>query len=423
MCIASGPIAPQNTVVCVIGLKEGVTKDRKENVSQVELLYINDLAPKDKDAKESRGGVLIVPVAITCDVLLEKASEDVMQDDEDNSHDHNDNDVLPFFVDINGENVVSVARAVNAATKPPNRDETLKFGSKRQTIVPMSSNLLEVVELKQAGYNVSFAMNIRELRDKVDVAKLNIDPSEWKAIYENTELRFGGNNKDLKEDSKKGTDSSYGFVVAVPRKEVKKGEFRRTGFGLVYWTKKIEFPTVHEQLTKTSTPIQVEMDVTLVGINVAVLPVPGISHKHVTDVKYLVDEGKRWNHLAETLQDKSCRLPTHGILHGKPKPISPYQIHFVSYLNLQGPFPNINISGVFIPKSLIEKMRPAVEASQKSEDIDEILGLQSSLKDSLKLNVQRLQEDDLRPDDQLQFVSYQALQMVISSFVQHACQK
>ena len=51
-------------------------------------------------------------------------------------------------------------------------------------------------------------------------------------------------------------------MVAVPDK---KPGLRRKGFGLVYWTNQIEFPTVHEQKTQSSIPIEVNMDVTLVG--------------------------------------------------------------------------------------------------------------------------------------------------------------
>ena len=273
MCIIAGPVAPSNTILIVKGLREGLTAE-DTRVAQVQLMYVNNLQSTTTEAKIS-GGVMIVPILYTKDVKVEEEEKQ------------------PFFVDVKGENVQNIAHAVKRAVVVPSRSGLLEKSFTNSFTLggddDVYRSFVEVVQLKEGGYNVSFALTLADLLGKIDTKTLNIDPIEWRAIAENTKLRFG--------DSK----DAYGFVVAVPR--VDAGSIKRGGFSLVYWTPRIEFPTVHEQTTETKTPIQVDMDATLVGVNVAIV---GLSEaKRGTYPAHLIDNnGYEWKTLAEELQDK-----------------------------------------------------------------------------------------------------------------------
>jgi hypothetical protein len=342
MCIILGPVKPSNTLLSIEGLRQGQVNEL--NAYQVRLLYINDLQSSQSETIE--GGIMVVPIRYLAE------AED------------------PFFCDVKGENVANVVHAIQVATQPPRERNSRGIYSLSLSKKPTSKRKLEVIELEEGGYRASFAKDLKQLKDEVDIEKLHIPKEEWEVIYENTKLRFG---------EQKEKESLYGFVVAVPDK---KPGLKRKGFGLVYWTNQIEFPTVHEQKIQSSIPPPVEMDVTLVGINVAI---DGSERPSC-----LVDEKDRWSTMTFNLEQKKCQLPTHGIFEGKAKPIWPYTIQFVSYLALSGFHQNVNISGTFVSSSLVEKIKAKWKASPEKDNRE------SSLVEKIKAKWRASPERDNR---------------------------
>jgi len=255
-----------------------------------------------------------------------------------------------------------------------------------------------VVELKEGGYNASFAPNLGDLKDRIDIKKLNLSEEEWKPVYENTKLRFGDEKKDC-----------YGFVVAVPRPGV--GTINRSGFSLVYWTKNIEFPTVHEQSTKSAAPITVDMDATLIGLNIGIPQNHGSEIKITTTpkniVRYMINED--W--INEKLNTE--KLPTEGILNSKPKKIHSSDVNFVSFFNFTGQYLNINIPALFISNEDIKKFTVDVDKVEKLETAYEIIQFQKEMNKNLK--IQQQPRVDVLEDDIPDYKYYMGRQMALSS--------
>jgi len=225
---------------------------------------------------------------------------------------------------------------------------------------------------------------------------------EWKPIYENTELRFGKKNTH--------TDQSYGFVVAVPRRGI--DSIKRSGFSLVYWTKHIEFPTVHEQATKTSEPILVDMDATLVGLNLA------IPQNNAVEVKKMGTEKKKPAHATNVkwLNDliTSLELPTHGILNSKPKAIPISSTHFITFLDFTGKYLNINIPACYISNDQANNMILDVQKVCILKKAEDILEFQTKLNKNLQITEQI--QLDVNENDSGAYKTYMGTQMVIGNY-------
>jgi len=104
---------------------------------------------------------------------------------------------------------------------------------------------------------------------------------------------------------------------------------------------------------KNAAPIQVDMDATLVGLNIGIPQNHGSEIKTTTVpknlVRYVINE--RW------INDKLIaeKLPTEGILNSKPKTIYSTDVNFVSFFNFTGQYLNINIPAKFISNEDIKK--------------------------------------------------------------------
>lgn len=169
MCIILGPVKPSNTLLSIEGLRQGQVNE--SNADQVRLLYINDLQSSQSESIE--GGIMVVPIRYLAD------AED------------------PFFCDVKGENVANVVHAIQVATQPPRERNSRGIATDSLSLSkgPTSKRKLEVIELEEGGYHASFAKNLKQLKDEVDIEKLNIPKEEWEVIYENTKLRFGEQKK------------------------------------------------------------------------------------------------------------------------------------------------------------------------------------------------------------------------------------